>query len=74
MSSATAMMEKEGFESQEMAIEGRHYAFDLPNGRTVVFMGEETVDAILLIENPHEPKSRRTSEYVETFEWSTPSP
>ena len=52
MQDAVSEMKKLGIEPQKMAYSGAHNAFDLKDGRTVVLMGDQTVDEIELILNP----------------------
>ena len=68
MQDAVSEMEKRGIPPQQMAYAATHNAFDLTDGRTVVLIGDKTVDDIQVIENPDEPKSKRKTGSVDTFE------
>lgn len=66
---AIAAMQSRGLQSQQMGYSGPHAAFDLLDGRTIVLIGDKTVDAIEIIASGNEPKAGRLTETVERFEF-----
>lgn len=69
MNHAVAEMKQRGLEPQQMAYVSVHQAFNLPDGRTVILFGEQSVEGIEVIPNPEEPKSKRTSKAVSAIEF-----
>ena len=69
MVDAVSEMKQRGLRPQKMAYATSHNAFDLTDGRTVVLIGDATVDEIQIIANPSEPKSTRKTETVTTLKF-----
>ena len=69
MHDAISKMQRRGMEPQQMAYATSHNAFELTDGRTVVLLGNNTVDEIQVISNPDEPKSNRKSKSVTTIKF-----
>ncbi len=59
MAAATEILVARGLRSEQMAMSGNHSAYTLPDGRALVLMGDAAVDAILVIDNPDQPKAFR---------------
>lgn len=66
MQDAIAEMDRRGLKSRQMAYTTLHHAFDLPDRRTVVLVGDKTVNEIQIV-NSDTLKSKRTIKSVATF-------
>lgn len=69
MNNATQLMEGRGLTARQMSYSVEHQAYDLSDGRTIVLMGEKTVDKIEVITNPDAPSVDRKSTTVTTFQF-----
>ncbi len=69
MQDAVAAMNERGLNASKMGCFESHNAFDLPDRRTIVVIGDKTVGQIDIIRNPEVPKSERDEESVSVFEF-----
>ncbi|TWT72608.1 hypothetical protein Pan14r_49280 [Crateriforma conspicua] len=69
MAAAIEILNARGLNSEQMAMSGKHYAYTLTDGRALVLIGDAAVDAILVVDNPDEPKASRTDRYVDNFQF-----
>lgn len=67
MAKAASIMNQRGLVPQQMQMAEPHQAYDLPDGRAVVLVGQQTVDAISIIAKPATPKSARVTATVPTI-------
>lgn len=65
MATAVESLKAKGLDVVQMQYSGPHQAFDLPDGRTVVFHGDAEIISIEVIVDAGLPKSQRQSIEVE---------